>query len=118
VIGLNWPWIVAMAFGPLLVAPLVAYPVWRHGEMVLGNIAGSVVALGAALAFVLRESAEVDRVIGACLDAGYTCWPVPSPFVRYAVYVGIGFVQVALLFLWSLRVERRARERRYAPEWR
>ncbi len=107
-----------MAAAPPLVGVLVAYPCWRQSEMVLGNIAGSVVILGTALGLVLRESAEVTRVTRACLDAGNTCWPEPSAFVRYAIYVGLGFLEVAALFTFSLRVESRRRNRRYAPEWR
>ncbi len=116
--GLNWQWIALMAIAPPLVAPGVAYLGWRTGEMILGNVAGGVVILGTAFALIMRESAEVDRVTRACLAAGYSCWPVPSPFVRYAIYAGIGFVQVIALFMWSLNVERRIRNRRYAPEWR
>jgi hypothetical protein len=107
-----------MVVVPPLVAPLVAYAIWRRGETILGNLAGATVILGTALALILRESVEVDRVTRACLDAGYTCWPVPSAFARYAVYASIGFVQVAALFMASLSVERRLRNRRYAPEWR
>jgi hypothetical protein len=118
-IGLSWWWIAVMAVVPPLVAPFVAYAIWRHGEMILGNLAGSAVILGTALALILRESAEIDRLTRACLDAGYSsCAPVPSPIVRHAIYAGIGFLEVALLFLGSLRFERRQRDRRYAPEWR
>ena len=38
--------------------------------------------------------------------------------MRYAVYAGIGFVEVVALFMVSLTVERRMRNRHYAPEWR
>ncbi len=107
-----------MVAAPPLVAPLVAYLIWRQGEMILGNLAGAALILGTALALILRESTEVDRLTRACLDAGYTCWPEPSAFARYAIYAGIGFVEVAALFLWSLRIERHIRDRRYAPEWR
>ena len=53
-----------------------------------------------------------------CLDAGYACWPEPSAFTRYAIYAFIGLFEVFAVFMWSLRVERRIRNRDYAPEWR
>ena len=71
-----------------------------------------------AFALIFRESAEVDRVTRACLADNYTCWPVPSAFVRYVIYAAIGMVEVIMLFLWSLRVEQEIRNRNYAPEWR
>lgn len=117
-IGLNWSWIALMATAPGVVGVLLAYPCWRRTEMILGNLAGTAVILGTAFALIFRESADVDRVTRACLDAGYTCWPEPSAFVRYAIYAGIGFMEVVALFMVSLTVERRIRDRRYSPEWR
>ncbi len=107
-----------MATVPGVLGVLLAYSCWRQREYILGNLAGSAVILGTAFALIFRESAEVDRVTRACLDAGYTCWPVPSAFARYAIYAGIGFVEVVALFLVSLTVEERVRNRQYAPEWR
>ena len=107
-----------MATLPGLLGLLVAYPVWSKEEFVLGNLAGTAVILAFAFGLIFRESAEVDRVTRACLDAGYTCWPSPSAFTRYAIYASIGFLEVVALFLGSLSVERRIRNRHYAPEWR
>jgi hypothetical protein len=115
---LNWSWIAVMATAPGIAGVLLAYTCWRKTEYILGNLAGAAVILGTAFALIFRESAEVDRVTRSCLDAGYTCWPVPSAFVRYAIYAGIGFLEVVALFLVSLTVEERIRNRRYAPEWR
>ena len=115
---LNWSWIALMATAPGLAGLLLAYPCWRKTEIILGNLAGAAIILGFAFALIFRESAEVDRVTRACLDAGYTCWPVPSAFVRYAIYAAIGFMEVVALFLASLGVEQRIRNRHYAPEWR
>lgn len=107
-----------MATVPGVGAVLIAYTCWRKSEYILGNLAGTAVILATAFALIFRESAEVDRVTRACLDAGYTCWPEPSAFVRYAIYAAIGFIEVIALFLVSLTVEQRIRNRRYAPEWR
>lgn len=107
-----------MATAPGIIGVLLAYPCWRKTEIILGNLAGTAIILGFAFALIFRESAEVDRVTRACLDAGYTCWPVPSAFARYAIYAGIGFLEVVALFMASLSVEQRIRNRRYAPEWR
>ena len=115
---LNWQWIGLMATVPALAGALLAWPCWHRKEFILGNLAGATIILAAAFALIFRESAEVDRVTRACLDQGYTCWPVPSAFVRYAIYAGIGFLEVVILFMVSLRVERHIRDRHYAPEWR
>ena len=116
---LSWGWLVFMAAVPLPVALLVAIPIWRRREPILGSLAGSTVVLGTAFAMILRESAALDRLRVACFNDGYTiCWPTPSAFVRYAIYAFIGLIEVIVLFLTSLGVEKRIRERDYAPEWR
>jgi hypothetical protein len=116
---LSWRWIAAMAVLPLPVGMLFATPVWRRKEMVLGNIAGSVVIFGSAFALIFRESAMLDVLRQQCFDAGgIICWPTPGAFTRYAIYAGLGLAEVLVLFAVSLNVERRIRERDYAPEWR
>jgi hypothetical protein len=115
---LNWSWIALMATVPGLLGAGLAYPCWRKTEVILGNLAGTAVILGFAFALIFRESAEVDRLTRACLDQGYTCWPIPSAFVRYAIYASIGFLEVVVLFLASLKVEQHIRNQHYAPEWR
>ena len=116
--ALNWQWIALMATAPGIAGVLLAYPCWRKTEIILGNLAGTAVILVFAFGLIFRESAEVDRVTRACLDAGYTCWPEPTAFVRYAIYAAIGFLEVVALFMASLTVERRIRNRHYSPEWR
>lgn len=116
---LSWGWIVGMALVPLPLGMVLAMPVWRRREMILGNVAGSVVIFGAAFALIFRESAMLDRLRQQCFDAGgIVCWPTPSAFTRYAIYAGLGLFEVLLLFASSLSVERRMREQDYAPEWR
>jgi len=116
--GLSWPWIALMCTAPTVVGWLLAALIWRTSQFVLGNLAGAAVIFGAALALILRESAEIDQVTRACLEAGYTCWPTPAAFTRYAIYAFIGLIEVFGVFAWSLRAERIVRDQRYAPEWR
>ena len=85
----------------------------------LANLTGSFIIFGTAFGLIFRESTALDRAQRACFDAGATiCRPSPAAFMRYAIYAGIGLVEVIALFLASLEAERRLRERDYAPEWR
>jgi len=115
---LSWTWIAVMLTATPAVALLVAIPCWRQNQMVLGNLAGTAVCFGAAIGLIMRERIELDAWSLHCLDAGIACWPHPSPFTRYAVYAFIGLVEVFALFTYSLRVEAKKRNERYAPEWR
>jgi hypothetical protein len=115
---LSWFWIVVMAAGPSVVAPILATIAWRRQEFILGNVAGTVVIFGTAIGLILRESMVLDRLARQCIDAGIVCAPQPEAFTRYTIYAAIGLVQVVLLFLASLRVERSLRERQYSSEWR
>jgi len=107
-----------MAIAPLPVGLLVALPIWHAKQPILGNLAGAAVIFGVALALILRESMEIARLVHACLDAGYTCWPHPPVIARHAIYASIGLVEVVVLFMVSLRVEHNIRRQHYSPEWR
>jgi len=115
---LNWYWIgLELTVAPLM-GFIATYPFWRRAEMIFGNLAGTGVILAWAIALILREYVEIDRVVQACIDAGTTCWPEPSAFARFAIYAAIGFLEVFILFTVSLAVERRISNRDYAVEWR
>ena len=86
--------------------------------MIFGNIAGTAIIFGSAFALIMREYVELDRLVRACLEAGDVCFPEPSAFTRFAIYAFIGLVEVFVLFSLSLRVEKKRRDRDYAPEWR
>ena len=116
--GLNWDWISLQLMVPPVMGILATIPLWRKSEMILGNVLGSLVILAWAIGLIFREYVEVDRSVQACIDAGTTCWPEPSAFARFAVYASIGLGEVFVLFTISLAVERRIRNRDYAPEWR
>ena len=86
--------------------------------MIFGNLTGTAVILGWGFALIFREYVEIDRLVQACLDDGRVCFPDPSAFTRFAIYASIAMIEVFVLFSVSLTVERRLRERDYAPEWR
>jgi hypothetical protein len=115
---LSWSWIALMLTAPPVMGLLVALPLWYRKEMILGNATGTLVIFGAAIAMIVRESIALDQITQGCLDAGTVCWPEPSAFVRYVIYAVIGLLEVFGLFTFSLNVEKRVRNRGYAPEWR
>ena len=103
---------------PPLAAGLVALPVWLKGEPIFGNLVGTAVIFGSAVGLILRERVELESITQQCLDQGYTCWPDPSAFTRYAIYAFIALFEVMALFSLSLKVEERVRRSAHAPEWR
>ena len=118
VTGLNWFWIGLALTLPMAVGLLLAWPIWLTGQPILGNIAGTLVMFGAAIGLIMREHAELDRIVQACIEQGTTCWPVPAAFTRFALYAFIGLAQVIALFSISVGVETKQRRKPYAPEWR
>ena len=115
---LSWFWIAVALVVPLVGGLLLAWPIWLTGQPILGNIAGSIVIFGAAVALIMREHADLDRMVRDCIEASTTCWPSPSAFTRFAIYAFIGLAQVIAVFTISVSVETRLRRRRYSPEWR
>ena len=115
---LNWSWIALELTAAPVMGLIVTVPFWRAGAMIFGNLTGTAVILGWGFALILREYVEIDRAVQACLADGVVCFPDPSAFTRFAIYASIAMVEVFVLFSASLMVERRMRERDYAPEWR
>lgn len=107
-----------MATVPPIAALTVASVIWRGRQIILGNLAGTAVIFASAVALIMRERIELDRFEQVCIDAGYYCLIEPSPFTRFAIYAFIAMIEVFVVFTWSLRVERKQRNRHYAPEWR
>lgn len=116
--GLSWFWIVVEATLPPLVGWLIALPLWLKDQPILGNVAGSMIIFGTAFALIMREHVDLDRLSGACLDAGKTCFPHPEAFTRFSIYVFIAMFEVIALFTVSLSVDERRRRRGYDPQWR
>ncbi|HSC26366.1 MAG TPA: hypothetical protein VLD67_03775 [Vicinamibacterales bacterium] len=115
---LSWSWIALELSVPPIVALLSALPFWRTGQMVLGNLAGTAVIFGSAIALILREHVALDRLVREAFDNGVPSWPNPSAFTRYAIYASIALIEVFGVFMLSLWIEERGRRRDYAPEWR
>ena len=116
--GLRWFWIAMELTVTPLLGLLAAFPFWRKGGMIFGNIVGTGLIFGSAFALIFREHAEIDLVVQRCFDAGLVCWPEPSAFTRFAIYAFIGLIEVCALFSFSLVVEKKIRNRDYSPEWR
>jgi hypothetical protein len=116
--GLNWSWIGFAAIVPAPAALLAAWLLWRGEQVVLGNLAGTAILFGSAIALIFRERIELDHLMQRCLDAGYVCLPRPAPFTRFAIYAFIALVEACALFYLSLIFEERHRRRGYSPEWR
>jgi hypothetical protein len=115
----NWSWIALGLTVPFVLAVLVALPLWFRGNVTIGNLIGTCIIFGIAIALIGREYVELERVLQKCFEAALVECPIhPSPFTRYAVYAFIGLAEVLALFLLSLQVEVRIRRRDFAPEWR
>lgn len=116
--GLDWYSIGIMATAPLVVGLFVAYMFWRKSEPIFGNIVATGIIFSSAFAMIWNEHIALDRIVQKCIEAGFTCWPEPSAFTRFAIYAFIGLLEVFVVFTLSLRMEERIRLRDYAPEWR
>ena len=116
--GLNWHWIsIELTVAPLL-GLLVAFPFWRKGGMIFGNIVGTALIFGWAFALIFREHIESIAMVRQCLEDGMVCWPEPSAFTRYGdlrVYCADRSVRPVLA---ESRRGKKLRDRDYAPEWR
>ena len=86
--GLRWFWIGLEIGVTPWVALLVAWPFWRKGQMIFGNLAGTAVLFGTAFALIFREHAELDIIIQRCLNHGFVCFPEPSAFTRFVPMAG------------------------------
>jgi hypothetical protein len=115
---LSWFWITLAATLPPVAGALAALPFWRRRQTTFGCIVGTGVIFASAIALILREYVELDRLTRECLEAGIVCWPHPSAFTRFAIYAFIGLIESITLFSLGLKVEERIRSRDYAPEWR
>jgi hypothetical protein len=118
-VGLNWVWIGIALTVPLGVGLAAALPFWwRQRDALIGNVIGSGLIVGCVLLFIWREYLELAALRTSCMERNVACRFRPPDFHRYAIYGGIGFAEVMVVFVVGLSLEERARRRMRAPEWR
>jgi hypothetical protein len=107
------PWLLATAaIAPLVFGLLAAWPFWvRRVTDNMGSIVGAAVILIATVGFVAREFGDVLEITRRCVEAEIPCRFRPQPFVRYAIYGGIGMIQTFAVFVIGLEVEEQVRRR-------
>lgn len=108
---LNWFMIAIELAVPIPAAIVVAWFFWRRGRWVIGNVVGSGVVLLVTLVCFGGQFVDVLRLSAACDAAGIVCAMHPSLFMGLAVFVLIGFIEVAVLYVVSLVAEERTRRR-------
>jgi apolipoprotein N-acyltransferase len=111
-VDMNLTWVAAAAVVPLITGLLVAWPFWwTRASDEMGSVAGSAVVLLFTVTFIAREFGEVLAASAHCGTAGVACHFHPDPFMRYAVYGGVGMCQVFVVFIAGLSIEERLRRR-------
>jgi len=117
--GLSPVWLGVAGTLPIALGLLVAWPLWTRRQEAIGNIAGATLIFMVTIGMITREWLSLEQVrIAKCPDPDTFCPPDPGNFTKFAIYGFIGLAQVFALFMISLNVERRIRNRGVAPEWR
>jgi hypothetical protein len=108
----DWVALAFVAIVPLALAILAARHFWRKQQHELGLAIGTgIILVGSILGFA-NEYVRVQREDQACIDAGHqVCYHSPTPFMRYATFGAVAFVEIIGLFTVSLVLEERDRNR-------
>jgi hypothetical protein len=114
VLPLDWVLIALAIVVPLPLGLFAAWLCWRKTQVVdVGNVLGSGIILFAGVLCWGNEFVRVLRATSACETAGTPCVMHPSPFMRFAIFAVIAFVQVAMLYVISAVRQERASRRDY-----
>ena len=112
-------WLGVASTLPIALGLLVAWPLWARRQEAIGNIAGATLIFMVTIGMITREWLALEQIrLARCPDPDTFCLPDPGNFTKFAIYGFIGLAQVFALFMISLSVERRIRNRGVAPEWR
>jgi hypothetical protein len=115
---LSWYWLGLAMVVPTAAGFAIALPFWFARHATFGNVVGSGVMLLGALLSIGREFQALRALREAAVKTGHAWHPVPDEFTRYAIYAGIGFAEVFLLFTVSIWVDEAIRRRGRARAWR
>lgn len=116
---INWDLIGLASLPPLLVALAVAWPFWKSGRFIIGNVAGLAVVLVACLIFGFAEYADALKFRYWCAETNTPCKPTGSgDFLRISLFAFIAMVQAMLLHVISGMKEHRTDRAGYDLRWR
>ena len=117
--NINWDLIALASLSPLLVSLAIAWPFWKSGRFIIGNVAGLAVVLVACLFFGGAEYADALKFRYWCAETATPCRPTGSgDFLRISMFAFIAMVQAMLLHVISGMKERRADRAGYDVGWR
>jgi len=116
---INWDLIALAALLPPMVAVAVAWPFWKSGRFIIGNVAGLAVVLVACLFFGFSEYADALKFRFWCAETSTPCKPTGSgDFMRISLFAFIAMIQAMLLHVVSGMKEHRTDRAKYDVGWR
>jgi hypothetical protein len=116
---INWDLIALASLSPLLVAVAVAWPFWKSGRFIIGNVAGLAVVLVSCLIFGFAEYADALKFRYWCAETNTPCKPTGSgDFLRISLFAFIAMAQAMLLYVIGGIKEHRTDRAKYDVGWR
>lgn len=116
---INWDLIGLASVLPLLVSLAIAWPFWKSGRFIVGNVAGLFVVLVACLIFGGSEYADALKFRYWCAETGTPCKPTGSgDFMRISLFGFIAMAQAMLLHVISAVKEHRTDRASHDVRWR
>ena len=110
-LSVNWGRMVLALVVPFLIGTIVAIPLWRKTDAVVGSAVGAALNFVLSMLFFAREFIEIASFGLACEMAKIPCRVVLGEFTRGAIYAAISFVNAAGIFSLGLVVSERRRAR-------